>query len=168
MVRRVALVLVFPLLVVAARSVFANSDPAMGGMGQPFKFTHEAFVGYYDGHKDIYFSTDASRKSEAQMMGVNYSPALNIPAALTPLKGAPIMYLVRGRSAAGQIAVFGSEPGDPNYTPLWRETIVRWRAGVKPVLLVRDDQITALAKKGRLSLDVTGVVLNCPIVKIGQ
>jgi hypothetical protein len=41
---------------------------------------------------------------------------------------------------------------------------VTWKAGVKPVLLVKDDQITALAGKGKLTMKMTHVILNCPIV----
>ena len=61
--------------------------------------------------------------------------------------------------------VFGSEPGESDYSPLWQEVNVRWNAGVTPVLLVKDDQIKELASKGELTIDPTQVVLNCPIVK---
>jgi hypothetical protein len=50
---------------------------------------------------------------------------------------------------------------------LWEEFFVTWKAGVKPVLLVRDDQIKALAKKGKLTLVDGHIVLNAPIVKVG-
>jgi hypothetical protein len=140
----------------------------MGGMGKPINLTHQAFLGYYDGHKDTYFSTDSSNQAQATSLHINFSSALNIAAALTPLKGAPAIYLVQGRAAPNQLAVFGSEPGDHNYTPLWRETDVSWAARAKPVLLVSDNQILALAKKGQLTLTITPIVLNCPIVKKGK
>ena len=37
---------------------------------------------------------------------------------------------------------------------------------MKPVLLLKDDQINALAGKGELTAVPTGIVLNCPIVKV--
>ena len=73
-----------------------------------------------------------------------------------------------GRAAAGQLSVFGSEPGEDDYNPLWEEFFVTWKAGVKPVLLVKDDQITGLAKQGKLSLRDAHAVLNAPIVKVGK
>jgi hypothetical protein len=84
------------------------------------------------------------------------------------VKGAPAQYFVEGRAAAGQLSVFGSEPGEDDYNPLWEEFFVTWKAGVKPVLLVKDDQITGLAKKGKLTLRDAHVVLNAPIVKVGK
>jgi hypothetical protein len=62
--------------------------------------------------------------------------------------------------------VFGSEPGKPDYSPLWQEVTVRWKSGVTPVLLMKDDQIKTLASQGKLTLAPTPIVLNCPIVKV--
>ena len=47
--------------------------------------------------------------------------------------------------------MFGSEPGEDDYNPLWEEIAVTWKAGVTPVLLLRDDQIDALQKAGKLT-----------------
>ena len=48
------------------------------------------------------------------------------------------------------------------------EFFVTWKSGVKPVLLVRDDQIKALAKQGKLTLRDAHIVLNAPIFKVGK
>jgi hypothetical protein len=58
---------------------------------------------------------------------------------------APAQYFIQGAAAAGQLAVFGSEPGEKDYNPLWEEKLVTWKAGAKPVLLTSDNQINALA-----------------------
>jgi hypothetical protein len=63
--------------------------------------------------------------------------------------------------------VFGSQPGEVTYSPLWLETHVTWKSGASPVILTSDNQILALAKKGKLTVKKTNVVLNCPIVKVG-
>jgi len=39
---------------------------------------------------------------------------------------------------------------------------------VKPKKLVRDDQIKALAAKGKLTLRDAHIVLNAPITKVGK
>jgi hypothetical protein len=119
------------------------------------------YKGYYDGHKDTYVVTDVSSKSQASALNVNYAPVL------AHAKSAPPQYFVTGRAAAGQLAVFGSEPGESSYNPLWDELIVTWKAGVKPVLLVKDDQITELAQAGKLTIHDPHIVLNAPITAIG-
>jgi hypothetical protein len=102
-----------------------------------------------------------STKAGARMMGVNYS------ARLAPIKGLPEIYLVEGKAAPGQLAVFGSEPGEKTYSPLWAETILTWKAGAKPIVLKSDTQINAVEKKGTLTERDGHTVLNCPIVKVG-
>ena len=83
-----------------------------------------------------------------------------------PVSKLPSLYLISGPAAAGQPMVFGSEPGEDDYSPLWREITVKWKAGVTPVLLKQDDQINALQGKGELTETPTSIVLNCPIVKV--
>ena len=63
--------------------------------------------------------------------------------------------------------MFGSEPGETDYNPLWEELIVTWKPGVTPVLLVKDDQIDGLAKQGKLTVKDVHVVINAPITKVG-
>jgi len=139
-----------------------SSSSAAGTMGPQSTISRPAFVGYYDGHHVTYLNTDTSSKAQAAALHINYS------AALASVRGAPAIYFVTGRAAAGQLAVFGSQPGEPDYSPLWQETSVTWKAGVKPVLLTGDNQIAALAKQGKLTIHAGAVVLNCPIVKIGR
>jgi hypothetical protein len=130
-------------------------------MGTPSKLAQPAFRGYYDGHKDTYLSTDVSSKAEARMLHVNYS------ASIGKVKGLPEIYLVQGRAATGQLAIFGSEPGEADYSPLWDETILTWKAGATPVLITSDTQIDKIEKTGKLTEHPGGAVLNCPIVKVG-
>ena len=107
-----------------AAEAYATGGPMM--MGPTHTVSQPAFKGYYDGHFVTYLSTDISSKAEAKMMHINYS------AQIGRVKALPEIYLVQGRSAKGQLAVFGAEPGDPEYSPLWDETILTWKAGSKP------------------------------------
>ena len=148
-----------------ATVAFAVSAYAAGGpmmMGSPRTIKQASFLGYYDGHKDTYLSTDISSKAEAKAMHINYS------AAIGKVKGLPEIYLVQGRSAAGQLAVFGSQPGEADYSPLWAETILTWKAGSKPVLITSDNQVNKLEKTSGLTERPGNVVLNCPIIKVGK
>ena len=148
------------VVAIIAGAAYASNGPLL--LGAASKTQQPTYQGYYDGHKDAYLVTDVSSKSQATALHVNYS------APLAKVAGAPPQYFVKGRAAAGQLAVFGSEPGESDYNPLWEELFVTWKAGAKPVLLVKDDQITSLAKEGKLSLRDAHIVLNAPILKIGK
>jgi len=146
-------------VIAVAVGAYAAGGPMM--MGPAGTTAQRSFQGYYDGHKDTYLSTDISSKTEAKAMQINYS------AGIGRVKGLPEIYLVQGSAAPGQLAVFGSQPGEADYSPLWTETILTWKAGSKPVLITSDNQINKLEKTSGLSERPGNVVLNCPIIKIG-
>ena len=147
--------------VAAAAAAAYGALTASPRMGTPSKLAQPAFKGFYDGHKDTYLSTDVSSKAEARMMHINYS------AKIGKVKGLPEIYLVEGRAATGQLAIFGSEPGEADYSPLWDETILDWKASATPVLITSDTQIDKIEKTGALSEHDPHAVLNCPIIKVG-
>ena len=160
MSRKIALVTAVTLVASSfSIAAYASTGPIMG----PTKrVVRPAFHGYYDGHKDTYLNTDVSSKADAAAMHINYS------ASIGKVKGLPEIYLVQGRAAPGQLAIFGSEPGEKNYSPLWSETILTWKAGAKPALITSDTQIDQIEKTGKLTERDAGVVLNCPIIKAGK
>src|SRR5262245_32311461 len=141
-----------------AAAAYAASGPIMGPAA---RISRPAFRGFYDGHKVTYLSTDVSSKADAAAMHINYS------ASIGRVKGLPEIYLVEGRAAPKQLAIFGSEPRETNYSPLWSETILTWKAGAKPVLITSDTQIDKVEKTGMLTERDAHVVLNCPIIKVG-
>ncbi len=122
--------------------------------------TLPAFPAFYDAHKDVVVVTDAFPKPAAAMFRANFAPSLRV---VKP-SSQPLWYIVRGRAVAGQLAVLGSEPGEDNYSPLWRTVIVRWKPGVSPKMLTSDDMINDLAKKGRLTVTDTSMLVNAPVV----
>lgn len=152
------------VLVTVGTGLVAAGAYATGGemmMGPAHTVAQKAFKGYYDGHLDTYLSTDISNKAEAKMMHINFSRSIGA------VKGLPEIYLVQGRAATGQLAVFGSEPGEADYSPLWDETILTWKKGSTPVLIKSDNQVNKLEKTSGLTERPGGVVLNCPIIKVG-
>jgi hypothetical protein len=151
-------------LVLFAATV-AGAAAATGGLpniGKPSMQAQPVFKGFYDHHIDTYLITDVSSKSQAKAMHINYS------AELKASKGLPEQYFVRGRAAKGQLTIFGSQPGEADYNPLWEEVYVTWKKGVKPVVIGQDDQIDALEKKGKLTEKDAHIVLNAPILKVGK
>ncbi len=117
---------------------------------------------FYDGHRDGMLATDVSTKPQAKAEGINYSAVL---AKLDP-ELFPELYIVRGRMAAGQLMILGSEPGEPDYSPIWRETVVRWRPGATPVVIESDTQVDKLIEAGKVTERETTVRLNCPVVGV--
>ena len=158
---RLTLACVTALLVSVSATVAFGAVKGAPIMGKPSKLARPAFHGFYDGHRDTYLNTDVSSRAEAKAMHINYAPAIG------RIKGLPEIYLVQGRAAAGQLAVFGSEPGEPDYSPLWSETILTWKAGATPVRITSDTQIDKIEKTGKLTEHDAHVVLNCPIIKVG-
>ena len=150
------------ILFAATVAVAAASNGGLPNIGTPSMQAQPVYKGYYDHHIDTYLITDVSSKSQAKAMHINYS------AELKTVKGLPLQYFVRGHAAHGQLTVFGSEPGESDYNPLWAEVWVTWKKGVTPVLLGQDDQINALAKKGELTMKSAHIVLNAPILKVGK
>jgi len=151
--------------IVSIAAVTAAVASAAGGLpniGSPAMNAQPVYKGYYDHHLDTYLITDTSNKAQAAALHINYSAGLNT------VKGIPDQYFVKGRAAAGQLTVFGSEPGKSDYNPLWEEIWVTWKAGVTPVLLGQDDQIKALAKAGKLTMTDAHIVLNAPILHVGK
>jgi hypothetical protein len=140
---------------------FAAGGPGM--MGPAHRVSITSFQGYYDGHKDTFLGTDVSSRVAAKAEHINFSAKLAASA-----KTSEEIYMFSGRIAAGQLPVFSSEPGEKTYTPLWREEIVTWKAGVTPVLVDEDTKIDALKKKGMVTVKETGSILNCPIIKVGK
>ena len=149
------------LTVVVATGAMAMVRDNSMGMGAVTKTLRPTFHGYYDGHKDTYLSTDVSNRAQAKMMHINFS------AQIGTVKGLPEIYLVEGTAATGQLAIFGSQPGEVNYSPLWKETLLHWKTGATPTLITSDNQINKIEKTGKLSESDPHVVLNCPIVKVG-
>ena len=100
---------------------------------------------------------------ERRLEGPRDSPVLKS----VPLTTAPEIYLVEGKAAPGQLAIFGSEPDESTYSPVWKETILTWKASASPVLITSDTQVDKLKKKGMLTERDTTIRLNCPIIRVG-
>ncbi len=119
----------------------------------------KVFMTFYDAHKDGMLATDVSNKAQAAARHINFAHQLG---TLDP-SSFPEIYIVKGRQAPRQLMVLGSEPGEKDYSPLWLETNVRWKHGVKPIVIKSDDQVDALIAKGKVVETGTNIVLDCPV-----
>jgi hypothetical protein len=161
-VRRIPIVLFGLGLAAVIAAVAAAASGGLPNIGTAKMTAEPVYKGYYDHHIDTYMITDVSSKSQAAALHVNYS------AELKTVKGLPEQYFVQGRAAKGQLTIFGSQPGEADYNPLWEEVWLTWKKGVKPVLIGQDDQVDALEKKGKLTEKDAHIVLNAPILTVGK
>lgn len=124
---------------------------------------------WVDGRRVDYVTTDISDAAMAAQAGVNHVPRL---AGAIGSGSASLTERVYKFADATQISVFASGPApvgaarpDPNYSPLWRLVLVRWQPGKPPRELRSEEDVLAAQASGEVELDVTGIVVNCPITR---
>ncbi|MEO5881668.1 MAG: hypothetical protein ABIQ06_04575 [Caldimonas sp.] len=129
---------------------------------------------WVDGREVHYVSTDVSDTAMAQSLGVNHVPRLadSLPSAAGGQGGRSLVERVYMFAHGEQINVFASAPrptgpanADRAYSPLWRVVTVRWQPAGAQRELRSEEAILASEEKGELALTLTGVVVNCPIIR---
>src|SRR5438445_563940 len=103
----------------------ASSATAAPPIPTATTITEPVTYGYYDGHVDTMLSTDVSDKTQAATSHINYSVAL----LTQPASKFPSLYMITSPAAPNQPVVFGTEPGESDYSPLWQEVTVKWQPG---------------------------------------
>ncbi|MBP9118280.1 MAG: hypothetical protein KBF58_09385 [Methyloversatilis sp.] len=120
-----------------------------------------------------YVTTDISDLAMARMMGANHVPGLAFAVRSAP--GQSLVERVYKFPDEEQISVFqsapnpvGSENRDRSYSPLWRVVMVRWSALAPRRELRSEEELLAAEEKKEVSLEVTDIVVNCPITRSGS
>lgn len=125
---------------------------------------------WFEGQIVEYVTTDVSDRAMAEAQGINYVPRLSGAAAL---RGAQALTSRVYKFPAGeQIAVFQSAPNpaggrnaDLAYSPLWRLVTVRWQRADAVTELKSEEAVLAAEERGELALEVTDIVINCPVTR---
>lgn len=125
---------------------------------------------WFEGRKVEYITTDASDAAMAQMLGVNHVPRL---ADALPGPGRrSVVERVYKFARDEQISVFQSAPAPGgttttigSYSPLWRVVMVRPVRLAGGRELQSEEQVLAAAERGDIELEVTDIVVNCPITR---
>ena len=129
-------------------------------------------MGYADGNAVYYISTEASVKEVAEHLTdisgfrVTYTPSLQN----TPKESLANIYAftngIKGTGAFGfQPQVADSQPSDLDYSPLWSVKTVTWKEDSTPHELKSEKEIMDSIDKGQLTIEETGVIVNCPFIK---
>jgi hypothetical protein len=127
--------------------------------------------GFVDGNEVLYISTEASDRDLASHLTnltgfrVAYSPALaNTPASAL----ANIYAFANGIAGPGPLGfqpnVADSQPGDPEYSPLWNVIMVEWQQA-EPRELKSEEEILAALQAGEVTITRTELVVNCAFVE---
>ncbi len=125
-----------------------------------------------DGRTIYYIVTDATPEMPATMMGVASSPT---SAALIANSAAVDLFQfgngIKGAGPMGfQPGIAASTPGDANYSPMWRISMIAWKDPSSASLLETMDDINAKSKAGMIDVNLAGPmvggdhIVNCPFI----
>jgi hypothetical protein len=133
--------------------------------------------GYVNGNEVFYITTDASdKKISSQITNltgfkVNFAPLL----AKAADEAVAQFYVFKNgvksnnTNTSGtfgfQPNVANTQPGDANYSPLWKINTVEWKSGISPKELKSEKEIVDLKSKGELTVTQTEIYVNCPFVE---
>lgn len=131
----------FLLLALALFTIATSATAMTGPAKQPVA------AGFYRGHQIHYF---------------DYGP-IKLKAGN---KLAPIWTVTNGVS--GQHNIVDTVPGMPSYSPLWRLSMVTFKAGATAHLLKSKADVTAALEAGEVTVTRTKTVVNCPVLGFGQ
>ncbi len=135
------------------------------------------FPGWYEDKLVYYITTDASELAAAEKMQANYAPRLRdaLPPRPRPpgLKSALERIYVFTNSEQASVLPSSAFPLGPTskntqYSPLWLIYDVTWKAGVEKSEIRSEEALFQAQDAGRLTIQRTDLIVNCPIVKLGN
>jgi hypothetical protein len=139
----------------------AHPDTLTGSAKLPIVFC------WYKGLPALYIRTDASEPGAAASQQVNLVPQL--ANAINAPNGAvddiyQLTNFTQGNVIPSAPIPAGPNNTDPHYSPLWQVTLVTWNSGITPYLLKSEEAILAARDAGKLTLQKTSIVVNCPVI----
>jgi len=174
-----------PLLRMAITTVILVVLVACGTAPVPKTAPEKAHLpllrGWFEGQEVLYVTTDVSDADVARAKHANYAPLLanalpdsqvSTPSGTRHLGATDRVY---GTTNFDQASVFASAPrpvGPANtytaYSPLWQLVQVTWVDTTQARTLRSEEEVLDAQDKGQVTLQVTRVVLNCPIIHRGR
>ena len=152
------------------------SDMSAYGGGQVLNIDTKKMQVTFVGHRGFapngstiyYIATDASVKNVADAFGVPY---VNKTGSALLSGGSSDLYVftngIKGTGPMGyQASIAAANVGDVAYSPLWRIQATTWKDPSHAEFLTSLAQITSAAQAGKMSTNIAGVVVNCPIVDV--
>lgn len=127
----------------------------------------------YDGKEIRFVHPEASDPAVAKVLTdmMGGSPVMVVPElAQVPRSALADVFVfrngVRGGGPFGfQPDVFASVPGDADYSPLRAVRLVRWRDPARARILPSAAAVKEAARRGEVTVERNGVVVNMPVIK---
>ena len=156
-----------------------NATTTMQQTGSLLKLSHANVAidipltkGYVNGNEVFYITTDVSDNRTAAHLTNITGFKVNYAQVLAQAPNASIANIyefkngINGTGPQGfQPNVADSQPGDENYSPLWRTNLVEWKQGVNPRELKSQSDIISAQRNGELTIMPTNIIVNCPFVQ---
>ncbi len=150
------------------------SDTMPYGGGQVLKIDEQAmkvtFVAHRgwgpDGSTIYYVVTDTSMKDPANMMGVTFAP--KTASLLKSSVASDLFQFANGIKGSGpmgfQAGIAGSKLGQDAYSPMWRISMITWNTSAQVLENLSD--INTYRTAGKIKVDDTGMIVNCPLIEL--
>ena len=163
----------------SSMNMMTTTNTTTGGPGSVLKLSRASLPidipmkqGYVNGNPVFYINTDISDQKLADLLTkttgfkVNFAPLI----AQAPSDGVAQFYVFKnglnGNGTLGfQPTVGNAQPGDANYSPLWKINIVEWKSGVTPTQLKSEKEVLDAKARGDLTITPTNIVANCPFIQ---
>lgn len=129
------------------------------------KVTLPLVQGFYNGESVYYVNTEASDAAVAAMDGTTFVPKLTTAIAVGAT--ADLFHVTNFNQPNVLDSVpypLGAGNTDSDYSPLWRIHLVTWAPGVTPVALTSEAAVLAAQAAGKVTVQATSIVVNCPVV----
>ncbi|MGI0089551.1 MAG: DUF7482 domain-containing protein [Nitrosopumilaceae archaeon] len=124
-----------------------------------------------DGRTIYYIVTDATPSGPAAMMGVTSAPTL--AKTIVSPAAVDLFQFINGIKGSGpmgfQAGIASSAPGDENYSPLWRISIISWKDPAQATVLETIADINAKKAAGDITVELarpmdSDHIVNCPFI----
>jgi hypothetical protein len=124
-----------------------------------------------DGKTVYYIVTDAVPEMPASMMGVSFVPAderlVGTPAAVDLFQ---FMNGINGTGPMGfQAGIGAANPGDANYSPMWRISFIEWNDPSQAKILENQNDINTMLQNGLITITPAmegSHIVNCPFFDV--
>jgi hypothetical protein len=129
------------------------------------KITMPLVTGYYNDYEIYYVNTEASDAGVASNDGTTFVPKLANAIAVGATADIYAVTNFAQHNIVDSIPnPLGPDNADPDYSPLWRVTLVTWQAGFTPRTLTSEAAVLAARDVGMVTLTSTDIVVNCAVV----
>jgi hypothetical protein len=142
----------------------------LGALAQPLHAQAPAgsvgvktYTGYYNDTAVYFAAFETSDYAFALVNNIVYSPHL---AQINESAVPQMIFFMNG--AARQSVVLQTEPGHPDYNPLWQVVSAQWVSSDPMPLITSFAAAQQWANQGKLAMQSTGIIFNGPVFLVNR